>query len=136
MGLSTSTAAIWTISDVRKALYLALFAGVHGHTYGCNPVWQMWDYGRQPVIWARRPWHEAMHLRGSGQVQHAKALLLSRPFLTRIPDQLLIASEEGKGAHHVQATCSAGSYAFVYIPTGAIFGVRLNWIWATWRASR
>jgi hypothetical protein len=111
--------------DVRKAAYWALFAGAHGHTYGCNPVWQMWDYGRQPVIWARRPWHEAMHLPGSGQVQHAKALLLSRPFLSRIPDQSLIASEVGEGAHHVQATRdSAGSYAFVYIPTGAIFGSR------------
>lgn len=31
--------------DARKALYWALFAGAHGHTYGCNPVWQMWTPG-------------------------------------------------------------------------------------------
>jgi len=111
--------------DARKALYWALFAGAHGHTYGCNPVWQMWDYGRKPMIYARRPWHEAMHLPGSSQVQHAKALLLSRPFLTRIPDQSLIASEEGEGTQHVQATRdSGGSYAFVYIPAGSIVGSR------------
>ena len=67
--------------DARKAVYLALFPGAHGHTYGCNPMWQMWDRGRQPMIYARRPWHAAMHLPGSGQMQHAKALLLSRPFL-------------------------------------------------------
>jgi hypothetical protein len=66
-----------------------------------------------------------MHLRGSAQVQHAKALLLSRPFLTRIPDQTLIASEAGEGTQHIQATRdSAGSYALVYIPSGAILGPR------------
>ena len=42
--------------DARKALYRSLFAGAHGHTYGCNPVWQMWAPGRQQVIWPRRPW--------------------------------------------------------------------------------
>lgn len=26
--------------DVRKFAYWALFAGAHGHTYGCNEVWQ------------------------------------------------------------------------------------------------
>ena len=105
--------------DARKSAYWALFAGAHGHTYGCNPVWQMWAAGRKPVIWPRRPWHEAMHLPGSAQVRHAKALLLSRPFLTRIPDQSMIVSNEGEGTSHVQATRDgAGRYAFVYLPCG------------------
>jgi hypothetical protein len=105
--------------DARKALYWALFAGAHGHTYGCNPVWQMWRPGRQQLIWPRRPWYEAMHLPGSGQMQHARALLLSRPFLERIPDQSLIVSEVGTGTHHVRATRdSAGRYALIYLPAG------------------
>lgn len=105
--------------DVRKATYWALFAGAHGHTYGANPVWQMWDRGRKGLIWPRRPWYEALHLPGSSQVQYARALLESRPFLTRIPDQALIASEPGEGTHHVQATRDeAGSYALVYLPAG------------------
>jgi hypothetical protein len=105
--------------DVRKAIYWALFAGAHGHTYGCNPVWQMWQPGRKALIWPRRPWYEAIHLPGSGQVQYARALLESRPFLSRIPDQSLIASDAGEGTHHVQATRdSAGTYALVYLPAG------------------
>jgi hypothetical protein len=105
--------------DARKALYWALFAGAHGHTYGCNPVWQMWHPGRQPLIWPRRPWYEAIHLPGSGQMQYARALLLSRPYLDRIPDQSLIASDVGSGTHHVQATRDqSGRYAFVYLPAG------------------
>ena len=124
--------------DARKALYWSLFAGAHGHTYGCNPVWQMWTPGRQQVIYARRPWYEAMYLPGSGQMQHAAALLLSRPFLSRIPDQSLIASDPGAGTQHIRASRdSAGRYVLVYIPAGNIMGsVRSTWIWPTWRANR
>ena len=105
--------------DARKALYWALFAGAHGHTYGCNPVWQMWHPGRQQVIWPRRPWYEAIQLPGSGQMRHARDLLLSRPYLERIPDQSMIVSEVGAGTRHVQATRDGlGRYALVYLPAG------------------
>lgn len=109
--------------DARKALYWALFAGAHGHTYGCNPVWQMWAPGRDQVIYARRPWYEAMHLPGSAQMQHARRLLLSRPFLSLIPDQSLIASPIGEGTAHLRATRNDdGRYAMIYIPAGVIMG--------------
>ncbi|MCJ7550558.1 MAG: hypothetical protein MUQ30_12865, partial [Anaerolineae bacterium] len=50
--------------------------------------------------------------------QHARALLESRPFFSRIPDQSLIVSDVGEGTHHVQATRDAdGSYALVYLPS-------------------
>jgi hypothetical protein len=52
-------------------------------------------------------------------MQHARTLLLSRPFLDRIPDQSLILSEVGAGTHHVQATReSDGRYALIYLPSG------------------
>jgi len=105
---------------VRKGAYWALFAGACGHTYGCHDIWQFLDKSRHtPVTAARTPWREALHLPGAGQVRYARALLESRPFLTRIPDQTLIASDAGKGTDHVQATRDAdGSYAFVYVPSG------------------
>ena len=118
-GLHTLEGGYLDDYEARKSLYWALFAGAHGHTYGCNPVWQMWRQGREPLLWARRPWYEALHLPGSGQMQHARALLLSRPFLDRIPDHSLIASEVGVGTHHVRATRDAnGRYALIYLPSG------------------
>jgi hypothetical protein len=101
--------------DVRKTLYWGLFAGAHGHTYGCHPIWQMWTPERAPYTFVRRTWQEALSLPGSGQMRHARALLESRPFLSRIPDQSLIASDAGNGTHHIQATRdSDGSYALIY----------------------
>lgn len=104
--------------DNRKSLYWALFAGAHGHTYGCHPIWQFFTLGRHPKSYCRHTWAEAMHLPGSGQMQHARALLESRPFLSRIPDQSLIVGDPGEGTHHARATRDAeGSYALVYFPT-------------------
>ncbi len=104
--------------EVRKSLYWALFAGAHGHTYGCWPIWSMWRPGLPPML-ARRPWYEALQLPGADQVRHARALLCSRPFLTRIPDQSLIVWDVGGGTHHVQATRdSEGRYALIYLPSG------------------
>jgi len=104
--------------DVRKGLYWALFAGACGHTYGCHDIWQMWQEGREPATFARTPWQRALHLPGSGQVGHARALLESRPYLSRVPDQDLIASDVGEGTHHVQATRDAeGHYALIYLPS-------------------
>ncbi len=103
--------------DTRKSLYWGLFAGGHGHTYGCHPLWQLWQADRAPISWVRRTWQDALHLPGSGQQQHAKHLILSRPFFERVPDQALIVGDGRSGSHHVQATCSSdGSYAFVYLP--------------------
>lgn len=109
--------------DTRKALYWSLFSGAHGHTYGCNPVWQMWVPGRDQMLYARRPWQEALHLPGSGQMQYARALLLSRPFLSRIPDQSLLRSADCTGSLPLRATRdSTGRYALIYVPSGNLVG--------------
>jgi hypothetical protein len=79
-----------------------------------------------------------MHFPGSGQMQHARRLIESRPFLSRIPDQSLIAGDAGAGTHHVQATRDTdGSYAFVYLASmkpvsinlDALSGERLDAHW-------
>jgi hypothetical protein len=118
-------------ADARRAAYWSLFAGAHGHTYGAQPIWQMYAPPRAKVSHVRRTWREALALPGASQMRHAKDLLLSRPFLTRIPDQELLAMDAGAGADHVRATRdSAGAGALVYTPSGKPVSVRLDRIGA------
>jgi hypothetical protein len=113
--------------DVRKGLYWALFAGACGHTYGCHDIWQFLSKDHPPVTSARTPWREAINLPGASQVQYARLLIESRPFLSRAPDQTLLASDTGKGTDHVQATRGEdGSYAFIYSASGQPFTVDLS----------
>jgi hypothetical protein len=50
-------------------------------------------------------------------MQHLRNLIESRPQFNRIPDQLLLASANGRGGEHIRACRGAdGSYAFVYLP--------------------
>ena len=111
--------------DVRKQAYWAVFAGACGHTYGCHDVWQFLQPGREPVSHARTQWKEALKLPGAQQMQYLKALVESRPYLTRVPDQAMLKAP-GEGGDHCQATRdSAGSYAFIYIPNGKPVSVDL-----------
>lgn len=120
-------------ADVRRPLYWDLFSGACGHTYGHHSVWQMWAPPRPPVNHPLLPWFEAIHQPGAAQMQHAKHLLLSRPFLTRVPDDAVIVPDRvptsvpGAGRYRFVATRdSEGSYAMVYAPVGRSFKVRLN----------
>ncbi len=103
--------------DVRQAAYWGLFAGGHGTTYGCHPVWQMYDEGRKPITHARHFWHEVLDLPGAHQMTYVKNLMLSRDFLSRVPDQSVIIDGQTDGAGHVVAT-RGKNYMFVYLPTG------------------
>lgn len=104
--------------DARKSLYWSLFAGSSGHTYGCHAIWQFGSPKRPLVNFTRRGWIEGKDLPGAFQMQYGRKLMLSRPYLTRVPDQSLILSENKGGTHHVQATRDqAASYAMVYIPS-------------------
>jgi hypothetical protein len=102
--------------DVRKYLYWDLFAGACGHTYGCHNVWQMCAEGRKPISWAHASWQDSLDFPGAGQMGHARTLLESLPFLSRVPDQSLIASDPGKAGDQVRATRGDG-YLLVYLPT-------------------
>jgi hypothetical protein len=120
-------------SDVRRPLYWNLFGGAFGHTYGHHSVWQMWSPGKNPINQPLLPWTEAINQPGAAQMQHARALLESRPFLSRIPDDSILVPDRvptsvpGTGRYHFAATRdAAGTYAFVYAPAGRSFKVRLN----------
>lgn len=114
-------------TDVRKLCYWALFAGACGHTYGTHSIWAMWDGKGKPPVDQRHSWMEAMALPGSAQVGYARRLVESRPWLTRVPDQALLADDFGEGPKHCQALRGAdGSWAMIYSPTSAPFTVQLG----------
>jgi hypothetical protein len=108
--------------QVRRNAYWSVFAGAFGHTYGTQPIWQMYAPGRKPLWDVTTPWHESLDLPGAIQLLHLKNLMLSRPFLTRIPDQSLVVAGQANGIGRVQATRDGGpgqndaTYAMVYVP--------------------
>lgn len=113
--------------DVRKLCYWDLFAGACGHTYGAHPIWGMWDGRGKATADQRHTWRDALDLLGSRQVGYARRLIESRPMLTRIPDQSLLATGAGEGADHLQATRDeSGSYAMIYTPNGKPFALDLT----------
>lgn len=121
--------------DVRRAAYQGLFAGGHGHTYGCHDIWQMYSPEREPINGPRRSWKEALDLPGAQQMAHVRALIESRPFLVRVPDQALV-REAYAGADRIQAT-RGEDYAFIYstagkpieVNMGIISGKQVNASW-------
>jgi Protein of unknown function (DUF4038)/Putative collagen-binding domain of a collagenase len=120
-------------ADVRRPLYWDLFTGAFGHTYGNHAVWQFWEAGREPINNPLLPWLEAIDQPGALQMKHARALLESRPFLTRVPADDVIVTDRvqtsvpGAGRYRFVATRDTDrSYAMVYAPVGRRFSVHMN----------
>ncbi|MDX2019915.1 MAG: DUF4038 domain-containing protein [Deltaproteobacteria bacterium] len=127
------------VDDVRRLAYASVFAGGCGHTYGAAEIWQMWSPAveplatrvplKGPLLGANVPWHQAMAFPGASQMRHLRALVESRPFLTRVPDQTLLLAPVGSEAP-AQAQAlrdSAGRSLMVYVPSpNTIVRVRLS----------
>ncbi len=120
-------------TDVRRPLYWDLFSGAFGHTYGHHSVWQMYSPDRQPVNRPLMPWYEAIDQSGAAQMIYGRLLMESRPFLTRIPDNSIIVTDNvpssvpGKGAYSYVATRDEqGTYAMIYVPVGRKFSVHMD----------
>lgn len=120
-------------ADVRRPVYWNLFAGAFGHTYGHHSVWQMFAPGRKPVNNPLLPWSDAIAQPGAGQMVHARRLMESRPYFTRIPDDSVLVPGDiptampGAGRYRFTATRDeAGSFAMVYAPVGRPFRVRMD----------
>lgn len=111
--------------DVRKYAYLDLFAGAHGHTYGCHDIWQMYAPGREPINGPHMAWSDALELPAANQMQYVRRLMESRPMLERVPDQSLIVENNYPPAERIQAT-RGKSYAFVYTAAGKPFTVNMG----------
>jgi hypothetical protein len=124
-------------ADVRRPLYWDLFGGACGHTYGNHAIWQFWTTSRAPINAPLMPWQDALNEPGAAQMQFARKLLESRPFLSRIPDDSVIVTDRvptsvpGAGRYHFAATRDqSGSYAMIYAPVGRKFSVRMDKITA------
>ena len=76
-------------AHVRQRAYWDVFSGACGHTYGNHSVWQMYAPNRRPVNGPLLYWYDAIHRPGAAQMQYVRALIESRPILSRVPDQTL-----------------------------------------------
>ena len=111
-------------AHVRQRAYASVFAGACGVAYGHHSVWQMYAPGRRPISGPLFFWQEAIHRPGAGQMRHLRALIESRPFVSRVPDQSLVA-DPLDGSQRIQATRGDG-YAFIYSGEGRPFIVDLG----------
>lgn len=111
--------------DVRKAIYLDVFAGAFGFTYGCHDVWQMYRPTVVPVNVPHLFWRDALELTAANQVKFLRKLIESRPILDRIPDQSLIVENDLSAHERIQAT-RGKDYAFIYSAVGKTFTVKME----------
>jgi hypothetical protein len=111
-------------AHVRQYAYSDTFSGACGHTYGNHAVWQMSAPDRKPVNGPLMDWRAAIHRPGASQMQYLKGLLLSRPYLSRVPDQSIVV-DALDGADRISATRGDG-YLMVYTAQGRKFTVRLG----------
>jgi hypothetical protein len=113
--------------DIRMIMYWNVFAGAFGQTYGCHDVWQMYKNDKEPINKPLRPWPKALDLPMANQVKHLKNLMLSRPVLSRIPDQSIINDQQEENKEYNIATRSSdGSYAMIYFPSGGEASLNLK----------
>jgi hypothetical protein len=103
-------------AHVRPRAFWAVFSGGCGHTYGNHSVWQMFAPGKRPINGPLIYWNDAIQRPGAAQMQYVRMLVESRPYLSRVPDQSLVA-DPLDGADHISATRGDG-YAFIYSAQG------------------
>jgi len=119
----------FTDYDVRKQAYRAVSAGACGHTYGHHSVWQFWTLQRAQVNFPMPTWDEAILKPGAAQMVYLKNLMLSRPYLNRVPAQEMLPDLPAippadhadyfnplRAAHPCATRCVEGTYGMVYFP--------------------
>ncbi len=124
-GLDRAPEPRWQAADVRRYAWWSVLAGAFGHTYGENSVMQFFVRGtRANAYWPELSWTEALDAPGATQMHHLKDLILSRPFLERVPDQALVV---GNGTRYERVAATRGrSYAILYSYTGRPFRVQMG----------
>lgn len=119
-GKWTRQRGYFTAYDVRARIYRDVFAGACGVTYGHHAVWQFLNTSLNPPINTGDtiiPWQKAIYAEAGTEMQYLKALMLSRPYFTRIRDESIIQSDTGTTyIDHIEATRDEnGSYAMIYL---------------------
>ena len=88
------------------------------------PVWQMYAPQRKPINGPLLYWTQAVQRPGATQMQYLRALIESRPSLSRVPDQSIVANAL-KAPTHISATRGDG-YLFVYSAQGRPFALNMG----------
>lgn len=101
--------------DVRKNAWFSILSGSFGHTYGCHPVWQMYDSGRQAINGPHYTWKEALDLPGAGQMKLLRYVEMM-PASERKPAQDLLAYAGGVNNHIICAR--GGGVVMAYTSQG------------------
>lgn len=115
--------------DVRKQTYRSVFAGACGVTYGHHSVWQFYNPKEEKINYADRYWTEAIDRPGAYQVGYLRYLVQSRPQLSRVPDQTLIAAGQGEKGDYITAyRDTANSFAMIYLPRGRNIAVHMGFL--------
>lgn len=117
-GLHDTTQPRWTAADVRRYGYWSVFAGAFGYTYGHNSVMQFYKItDKNPAYGPKDQWITAINAPGAVQMKYLKDLMLSRSYFDRLPDQTIIAGQNGEKYERLLAT-RAQDYVMVYTYTG------------------
>jgi hypothetical protein len=134
-GLHDPKEPFWTDADARRYAYWSVFAGAAGHTYGHSAVMQM----HRPAFGAgaygvRQFWDDAIQAPGAAQMQHLARLMVSRPYLERVPDQSVVAGDRTAldNARYDRVIVTRGQrYLFAYTYTGRPFTLKMGAIAGT-----
>ncbi len=125
-GLHDSLQPYWNENDVRRYAYWSVFSGACGHTYGHNSIMQFYQPGDKDRNFApKKSWVKALDDPGAGQMIHLKNLMLSRPYFERIPDQSLVAGDQGN-QYDYQVATRGENYAFIYTYNGRNIKVKMG----------
>lgn len=117
-GLHDTLQPRWTAADVRRYGYWSVFAGAFGYTYGHNAVMQFYKFtDKKSSYGPKEQWITAINAAGAMQMKYLKDLMLSRSYFDRVPDQTIIAGENGDKYERVIAT-RGENYVMVYTYTG------------------
>ena len=73
----------------------------------------------KPSYGVREYWTQAIDAPGASQMKYLKNLILSKPFFERIPDQSLIADNQGE-KYNYQVATRGENYALIYTYNGSL----------------
>ena len=113
--------------DVRKAAYWSIFSGACGHTYGCHPIWQMYNANDavSPMTKANlKIWSDALYEPGAQQMGILKSLF-SR-FYPEAFSPLNIINQVSNDPKTHQCALSSNKTCLVYTPYGLMVQILMD----------
>lgn len=117
---------------VRSQAYSAVLAGAAGHGYGALDLFWLYkdDDGPFPKDGFQH-WRKALAYEGSIQVGFVRRLFELSPWYKLVPDQRVLASDEGEGSDRVVAArAEDGSFVVAYLPRGKPISMKLDTLFA------